>query len=150
MHAMKWRIPQPIRNVLAQGWVHHNLENMKLARLAMAKDQQLGEQHVHDFPANSTTSTNIRTGSPLATAVTAASVLGAVGAGAVGVKMLTPDPAAEPTAPTTVVQPAPPVTSETANAKAQIELFYNDPEKGLVPISGAASKPGADLTPKTP
>ena len=140
---MKWHIPQPGRNAVANVWAHHQAELFKLNRLVFAKSNDIDDRHVHDFPP-SNTSTNVKTNSALATAVTAASVLGSVGAGAAGVKWLT-QATTPPPAAVQAVPASPPVGTDPA--KAQIELYYNDPEQGLVPITGAASG-GAQLVPK--
>lgn len=139
----KWQIPQTVRNAVANIWAHHNAEVMKLQRLTMAKDLDLNESHVNDFPP-SRQSTNIQTGNALGTAVTAASILGAVGVGAAGIQMLSPKVQVSPPA----IQSSTDRDVTTDPVRAQVELFYNDPEKGLVPISGAISPEGAELTAK--
>lgn len=138
----KWRIPQPIRNAVASAWAHHHAELLKLNRLVFAKSNCIEDSHVHDFPPSNT---SIKNNSALATAVTAASVLGGVGLGAAGMQMLTADKPSPPAVIETVtpVPAADPVSPDPA--RAQIELYYNDPEQGLVPITGAASTRGAEL-----
>ncbi|MEO1616979.1 MAG: hypothetical protein AAFV88_14075 [Planctomycetota bacterium] len=133
----KWRFPQSVKDAVANVWAHHAAEGLKLQRLVMARQNEIDESHVHDFPPSSQ-STNIRTNSPVGTAVTAAAVLGAAGLGAAGMQMLGSKAAA-------VAPPAAAAAVEAA--KAKVELFYNDPKRGLVPLSGAATEAGTTLTP---
>jgi hypothetical protein len=140
-----WAIPQAIKDGVAAAWGHHMTETQKLSRLIWAKQHGLSSEHVHDFPATrNTDASRINVNSTLSTAVTAASVLGGVGLGAAGLHLLRPADAPKP--PAAAVQSPPPLPDPDP-ARAQIELFYRDPQQGLVPITGAASG-GAELTPK--
>lgn len=123
---MKWSWPTSVRDSVANVFAHHWAETLYLQRKAFARDNCIEDQNnVNQFPPSNT---RISTGLGMVGA--AALAFGAAGGGAMIASYLGGGESSPPVQPTA----------------AQVELYYKDPEVGLVPIAGAATDRGGTIT----